>query len=497
MLSHHRLGAGGVVAAALLILTRVTFASSGGIVLHVDDNAPLGGNGRSWDSAYRFLQDALAAAGRSKGAVAEVRVAQGTYKPDLDEGGNVIPGDREATFQLLDGLTLRGGFAGIGAGDPNVRDFEVYQTVLSGDLLGDDGPAHANNDENSRHVLSGSGVTVPGILDGFRITGGNADSCLPGLPRASRGGGMDIDGGSVGIANCTFVLNSACAAGGAIFLASGELSARNCSFIRNRTTWNIKGQDFGQGGCAHLVRSSSSFTNCIFLGNSGPLYGGGILVNHGSISLLNDTFHANSAGVGGGLMVTGSVRNPGMATVTNSILWGNTAIGGGPEQQQIVVTIAGELEISHSTVQGWTGALGGVGNIGSDPLFVDSLGPGCEAGTDDLRLLSGSPCIDAADNVAVPEGIATDLDGNPRFVDDPEARDTGNPGGMMPLVDMGAYEFCRADANRDGIVDLLDLTRVVTTWGTCDAPGDVNADGIVNVLDLVSVVVHWGPCQQG
>ena len=39
----------------------------------------------------------------------------------------------------------------------------------------------------------------------------------------------------------------------------------------------------------------------------------------------------------------------------------------------------------------------------------------------------------------MPEGITTDLDGNPRFVDDPDTPDTGL--GVPPIVDMGAFEI--------------------------------------------------------
>ncbi|MCH8149259.1 MAG: hypothetical protein IH987_14960 [Planctomycetes bacterium] len=98
-----------------------------------------------------------------------------------------------------------------------------------------------------------------------------------------------------------------------------------------------------------------------------------------------------------------------------------------------------------SCIQGLTGALGGVGNIDLDPQFVD-------AANDDLRLQAGSPCIDAADNTAVPpdqfdldgdldmnEPLPIDLDGSPRFSDDPATPDTGN--GIPPIVDMGAFEF--------------------------------------------------------
>ncbi len=71
---------------------------------------------------------------------------------------------------------------------------------------------------------------------------------------------------------------------------------------------------------------------------------------------------------------------------------------------------------------------------------------------DDLRLSAGSPCIDAADNKAVPGGITTDLDGNARIVDDGTVADTGN--GDCPLADMGAFEFQSfIDTDGDSVED--------------------------------------------
>jgi hypothetical protein len=59
-------------------------AQAGG-VLYVDDDAPPGGDGLSWATACRFLQDGLAVAAASAGTFNEIRVAQGLYTPDRDE----------------------------------------------------------------------------------------------------------------------------------------------------------------------------------------------------------------------------------------------------------------------------------------------------------------------------------------------------------------------------------------------------------------------------
>ena len=60
----------------------------------------------------------------------------------------------------------------------------------------------------------------------------------------------------------------------------------------------------------------------------------------------------------------------------------------------------------------------GVGNISSEPLFVNR-------GAGDLHLQTNSPCINTGSNPSV--SGAFDLDGRPRIVD--------------ATVDMGAYEF--------------------------------------------------------
>jgi hypothetical protein len=63
---------------------------------------------------------------------------------------------------------------------------------------------------------------------------------------------------------------------------------------------------------------------------------------------------------------------------------------------------------------------------------------------------------------------------------------------------------CAADiappTGADGTVNVLDLLRVITSWGPCPAPcpphcpADIVRDCNVNVLDLLRVITTWGPC---
>ncbi len=54
---------------------------------------------------------------------------------------------------------------------------------------------------------------------------------------------------------------------------------------------------------------------------------------------------------------------------------------------------------------------------------------------------------------------------------------------------------CTADINGDGVVDVLDLLKLLAAWGmTGDMAEDVNDDGVVDVLDLIMLLGWWGPC---
>jgi hypothetical protein len=71
------------------------------------------------------------------------------------------------------------------------------------------------------------------------------------------------------------------------------------------------------------------------------------------------------------------------------------------------------------------------------------------------------------------------------------ADDGPSGGSLSALLNVSACPC--ADANGDGVVDVLDLVEVLVSWGECPGcPADLNGDGVVDVLDLVEVLVGWG-----
>ncbi len=240
-------------------------------------------------------------------------------------------------------------------------------------------------------------------LTGFTLTNGWADSSGAGVWCAST---------NAFLTNCIIVRCLwAGTFGGTLYnctLATNDGSGASYSTLYNCTLRGNGGEP--GGGAAYCT-----LYNCTLTGNLGNGAGGAA-----SSTLYNCTLSGNSAGATGG----GAYGS----TLYNCTLTGNSGVGGGAYGSTLFNCIVysntpspyANYDSSSTLNYCCTTPLpiNGVGNITSDPLFVDSS-------NDNLRLQSNSPCINAGNNAYMT--TATDLDGRPRIV-----------GGT---VDMGAYEF--------------------------------------------------------
>ncbi len=571
----------------------------------VDDDAASGGDGQTWETAFEHLQDALDGAAVGD----QVWVASGVYRPTARTEST---DSRSAVFQLRSGVQAYGGLAGDedpASFDLNDRDFVANETVLDGDLEGDDGPDFANYADNSYHVIDGGSVNSQTRVDGFTIRGGNADA--EDLPDNS-GGGILAQGGSPMVSHCRLVENRAAqggagyssagsalqledchiegntattyvggvylhtdttsrlerctfqsntcptGAGGAVLSwLTGPTVIRDCAFVNNAA---VTGGGMLVGGCSPAIEGcsfvdntavngggirtfdecGSTITSCSFSANVATDWGGGIVAtNQSYLTLHSCVFFGNSSGIGGGgiylytvsPMITNSVfsgntsadggafydyqSSPYLVNCTlsrntavnsggglfsedncwpaavNCVFWQNQAQQGTGEDAQIFNQNGSWTMLDYSCVQGWTGGLGGTGNTGAAPEFVDDDGADDVIGTsdDDLRLWPTSPVINAGDDTAIPEGVATDLDGNPRI--------------QGCQVDMGAFELSRvwADIDIDGDVDLPDFIHMQVCFGGSEAPqpdcaaiADLDCHGFVDLSDVgILVGLMTGP----
>ncbi|MBN2561823.1 MAG: hypothetical protein JXQ75_12920, partial [Phycisphaerae bacterium] len=407
----------------VVVIAVMLCASACGRIIYVDDDAAGANDGTSWKDAYVYLQDAQADANEAEKPV-EIRIGQGTYRPN--EGAGQTKGDRNSSFRLINGVALRGGFAGLNQPDSDARDVHAYATILSGDLAGDDvdlqdarrlleEPTRA---ENAYHVVRSDNVDETAVLDGVIVTSGNADAADSDNWRDAWGGGLYHVDGSPALIDCTFAGNTARHGGGLyIETSSGDRASRpvltRCTFGANAA------QSFGgavssggdDGPCSALME------DCAFVGNYAGQNGGGLWIDSwdypdipgqffrctfennvaegkgaalylgdsGGITLQECAFVGNGASTGAGIysracdyVAQNCLFTGNSAAVGDSLAFGS--MEDGPSDAVLVNCILWEagdtiavaddstLTIAYSDVSGgWPGP----GNIDADPLFAD------------------------------------------------------------------------------------------------------------------------------
>jgi hypothetical protein len=329
-------------------------------------------------------------------------------------------------------------------------------------LYSTSGPQYTTiNGGGAYHVVKCvSGENANTILEGFTITGGDANGYWP----DDAGGGMFNSGSSPTVTNCKFIDNSGTYCGG-MYNRNSNPIVTNCTFSGNTA-------DYG-GGMANAYSSSPTVTNCTFSdnhvsyvgggmfndtvspivtnctfsGNMAGQYGGGMYNRNCSPKIIHCIFGSNQAQYGGGvfnndnsnpivtncnfLYNSASGNGGGMfnytnsnPTVTNCILWEDYAT-------DEIYNVSSNPVVTYCDINMASGTYPGTGNINANPGFSGAIIAGRPECSYYLSS-SASPCADAGDNNAsnLP---AADMGGQPRVID-------GDVDGNS-TVDIGAYEL--------------------------------------------------------
>ena len=208
-----------------------------GPVVYVDKNAVGSNTGKSWSNAFTNLPSAIALTDVCS-EIEEIWVKEGVYVPN-------VTNDRLTSFEISAKVKLIGGFPTTGEPMMMDRDWVIYKTTLSGNI-GDPG----SDLDNTFHVLTGGSFQDTAVVDGFYVSGGNADGTT----------GNDIGGGIYNL---------------------GKLSLKNILIEDNKSTQN--GEAIFNSNCLLLddVEVKNHIGSPVDVLNTG----GGTLENKGTVSI--------------------------------------------------------------------------------------------------------------------------------------------------------------------------------------------------------------------
>ena len=415
-----------------------------------------------------------------------------------------------AGCRFVGNTSVYGGGVGLAGSSPVVSDSVfIGNGVTTADGRG--GGLYANSGtpvlfgcsfvQNAAYV--GGGVDfnnhAPAVLSNCGFTNNSATLA---------GGAVANNLGEIVVSNCAFRGNTSDLEGGAFY------SYYTAATIRDSLFWGNEGENGGgvmldykmaghvsvvercrfvgnightQGGGLYSYARSIRVDNCVFSGNSSV--NGGALRTHAGLSsdgtfdpnysvvIRNCSISGNSASQYGGGMINSYAP---MIYLYNTIFWGNTAgtrIWDASLRQYVTSddifnSASSGLTTRYCDLQRLTWYKASTseshtGSYSSNPLFADANGADNVSGTpdDDLKLQSGSPCLDRADGNNAP---ATDLLYAPR-VDLSGVANTGT--GSPSYGDAGAYELAPTVATPTCSPDGGSFTGPVTVTLSCSTAG--------------------------
>jgi hypothetical protein len=266
--------------------------------------------------------------------------------------------------------TIQAGITAASDGDTVLVACDTYQehgiTMKSGVTLmsetGDPSCVTIDGQGNLGNVFYILSVNSS-LIAGFTITGGQAsygggvygdgslmtfrDCVFTGNVASNGGGGIHWDDGTVTLTDCDFIGNTAGDGGGGAHVNYSDATITGCAFEGNGAGYggglafeggaslsvtgsvfsdNTAGAPDDGGGGAYVESGSVEFTDCVFDGNHGGDYAGGIYsLGSAQLTCADCTFESNEADYGGGMMS----NEPAWTELQGCAFVWNTAIGGG------------------------------------------------------------------------------------------------------------------------------------------------------------------------
>ncbi len=399
----------------VLFLAILSISTATAATWYVDSDAPLGGDGTSWTTAYRSIQSA-------------VNSASSFWMTCMSPNDSIYV--KSGTYALASTITV-GKVVNIYGGFPN---------YMSNPDMSDRDPADFLTIVNGNDTVRCFELTNKCKLDGFVIEDGNASSgsavYVDASPydcttfwvtakirncviRNNTGTALYDDRSDVEVSDCTFY-NNTDTTGGAIYHIYSSPLIERCIFYNNQATAPAS---LGGGAIAGFGGNSTTgqvtrINNCLFYDNYAQSRGGAISYHDVYPRVKNCTFADNDTdailGSGGAY----HADNADAPRLWNCIFWDNS-----PDQLDLQDNTG--QEVRYCDIQGGFTGVGGSHNINDNPDFV---------GTSNYHLQGVSPCIDTGSNNYQ---ITDDLDGRTRPLD--------GDGDEVATCDMGAYEYVYAD----------------------------------------------------
>jgi len=374
-----------MVVFGVVVVCLAVVGTAVGETIYVDGSASGSNNGSSWTNAYNYLRDALADA-NSLSVPVEIWVAAGTYTPDVNSAVPGGSGDRNATFQLINGVAIYGGFP-VGGGIWEDRDPNFYETVLSGDLAGDDdlviepgtgggipgeNCAEAGPINRGETYFNTMGSTTDGPSDcgtyndiwyvytaeytgHYRVRSmGISEPYSPGLSVYEGATCPPTVLLACGTTRVSFTVTEGTdyliRVGGQFSYSEG---AGTITITRDMLGDNSYHVVTGSGTDANAILDGLTITSGISAGDGGGMYN-----DDGSPTVANCTFNGNSADRNGGGMYNDN-SNP---TITNCTFSGNSAVrndGGGIFGGGTITNCT----FSENSARSWGGGIRGGGTV--------------------------------------------------------------------------------------------------------------------------------------